>query len=411
MTLLLDTMRSWLTLMVALLSLSCSDGGGIGDEPAVSGSLVRWETTSLSAIADVARLRIDDKAPTGIGWTAEILSDDWASFGNWNRGEMILSGKVSASLSSRIIYIYYQDNTLDRERELRVRFTFEGGEPVELSLKQPGELGGGTQTEGDTSWSWPELPAKIDNEALSYVTHFCPVYDQTMDVEVTKRNFTICFDRTKRASWWVAYPMHSAYIGSLSRPNPDPWAFDPKIESSWQANLTMGSYTGAPVRGHQIANADRDANRTMQYQTFYCSNATPQNYDLNGGAWARLEGKVRNWRCNDTLYVVTGAYWDPASSNKTTDRSGNVCPIPTHYFKVLARTVNGKVRKKGDKLSDYKASELKTIGFWVENKNVATEAVDWATSVADIESKTGIKFFPTLPEECKKQDNPSSWGL
>ena len=120
---------------------------------------------------------------------------------------------------------------------------------------------------------------------------------------------------------------------------------------------------------------------------------------------------MRNWRCNDTLYVVTGAYWDPASSNKTTDRSGNVCPIPTHYFKVLARTVKGNVRKEGDKLGDYKASELKTIGFWVENKNVATEAVDWATSVADIESKTGIKFFPTLPEECKKQDNPSSWGL
>ena len=410
MTLLLDTMRSWLTLVVALLSLSCSDGGGVGDEPAVSSSLVRWEPTSLSAIADVARLRIDDKAPTGIGWTAEILSDDWASFGNWNRGEMILSGKVSSSLSSRIIYIYYQDNTLDRERELRVRFTFEGGEPVELSLNQPGKLGGGTQTEGDTSWSWPELPAKFDEQpTLAYATHFCPVWDASLNQKVTKRNYTLCYDKTKRGALWVAYPLHDDYTGSG---RVETWEYDPKIEASWQPVLYRGYNNGGVWnRGHQIPNADRNADAVMQAQTFFFSNMTPQNGSLNGGPWADLEMRMRNsWMCSDTLYVVTGAYWANTNTS-TTDREGNVCPCPTHYFKVLARTVNGKVRKKGDKLSDYKASELKTIGFWVENKNVSTSYKAWATSVADIESKTGIKFFPTLPEECKKQDNPSSWGL
>ena len=393
----------WVLLLGGLTA--CSSGG---DDPDTGSATVNWEHTTMTSEAGVARLRIADDAAPGLRYTAEITSGDWASFGYWSRYELTKSGEVGTSLGARLIDIYYLDNTATTERTLTVRFTFEGREPVVLSLKQPA-LGNVTPTPSETTWSWPELPAKVENANWSYVTHFCPVYDQTLGKEVTKRNFSLCFDKTKRASWWVAYPMHSVYLGSLSRPNPDPWAFDPEIESSWQANLALGSYSGSPVRGHQVANADRDANRTMQYQTFYCSNSTPQNYDLNGGAWARLEGKVRNWKCNDTLYVVTGAYWDPASSNKTTDRAGNTCPIPTHYFKVLARTVRGNVRKAGDKLGDYKADELQTIGFWVENKNVSTEAQDWVMSVEEIEQNTGFTFFPSLPAAAKKQKNKTQW--
>lgn len=384
---------------------ACSSGSDGPEEGVMS---VEWEYASMDAEAGVVRLRIADGAAPGLGWTAEITSGDWASFGNWSSYLTTASGRVGTTLASRLVDIYYLDNVGTQARTLTVRFTFEGRAPIEMSLQQPATGSSGATSDGETSWAWPELPQKVEDAALSYVTHFCPVYDQKQGKELTKRNFTLCFDRTKRASWWVAYPMHAAYLGSMSRPNPDPWAFDPKIESSWQADLALGSYSGQPVRGHQVANADRDANRTMQYQTFYCSNATPQNYDLNGGAWARLEGKVRNWKCSDTLYVVTGAYWD-SSSGRTTDRAGNTCPIPTHYFKVLARTVKGNVRKEGDKLGDYKADELQTIGFWVENKNVKTEAQDWVMSVEEIEKKTGFVFFPTLPKAAKQQKDKNRW--
>jgi hypothetical protein len=89
--------------------------------------------------------------------------------------------------------------------------------------------------------------------------------------------------------------------------------------------------------------------------------------------------------------------------------TGNTCPVPTHYFKVLARTRKGNVRKAGDKLGDYKADEMQTIGFWVENKNVGTEADSWLTSVEEIERKTGFNFFPTLPKEAKQQKDKSLW--
>lgn len=397
--------RAWLLVLLPLVVAACSGGS---DDPDTGSATVSWEQTTMTAEAGVARLRIADDATPGLGYTVEITSGDWASFDNWSSYRLTKEGKVGTTLSSRLVDIYYLDNVGTESRTLTVRFAFEGREPMELSLTQPATGGSGAVADPETSWAWPELPQRIEREELSYVTHFCPVYDQTQGRELTKRNFTLCFDRTKRASWWVAYPMHAAYLGSLSRPNPDPWAFDPKIEGGWQADLTIGSYSGSPVRGHQVANADRDANRTMQYQTFYCSNSTPQNYDLNGGAWARLEGKVRDWKCSDTLYVVTGAYWD-STAGKTTDRAGNACPIPTHYFKVLARTVKGNVRKAGDQLGSYKADELQTIGFWVENKNVSTEAQDWVMSVEEIEKKTGFVFFPTLPKAAKQQKDKNSW--
>lgn len=41
--------------------------------------------------------------------------------------------------------------------------------------------------------------------------------------------------------------------------------------------------------------------------------------------------------------------------------------MPNYYFKVFVRTVKGNVRQAGDRLGDYPADQLKSIGFWVEN--------------------------------------------
>ena len=50
--------------------------------------------------------------------------------------------------------------------------------------------------------------------------------------------------------------------------------------------------------------------------------------------------RVRGWMCADTLYVVTGCYFD-GTEGTTTDNGGNPCPVPTHYYKVLLRTKQG----------------------------------------------------------------------
>lgn len=261
--------------------------------------------------------------------------------------------------------------------------------------------------------AWPELPLCPEKTDWHYVTHYCMVKNVTEGREVKGRNYTMCFDATKRGAWWVAYPLHQVHLGK-GRPDPDPWSFDPELSSTWQADLARGSYNGAYDRGHQIPNADRNADLTpggMCYQTFYASNATPQASKLNQGEWGELEKKVRSWVCSDTLYVVTGAYWNPDSSKKTTDKSGNSCPIPDYYFKVVVRTTAGNVRQQGDLLGDYKADQLKAIGFLVANADGQGKAKDWVKSIAEIEHFTGFTFFPSLPEAVKQQKNAAAWGL
>ncbi len=268
-------------------------------------------------------------------------------------------------------------------------------------------------TEPSGRAAWPELPVCTEKSDWHYVTHYCMVQNESEGRKVEGRNYTMCFDATKRGSWWVAYPLHRVHLGS-GRPKPDPWAFDPELSSTWQADLAKGSYVGDYDRGHQIPNADRNADLTpggMCYQTFYASNSTPQASNLNQQGWARLEQKVRSWVCTDTLYVVTGAYWNPDSSKKTTDKSGNSCPIPDYYFKVVVRTTAGNVRHTGDLLGDYKADQLKAIGFWVANASGQGEAKDWVKSVDEIEDLTGFTFFPSLPEAVKQQKNAAAWGL
>ena len=261
--------------------------------------------------------------------------------------------------------------------------------------------------------AWPELPVCTEKSDLHYVTHYCMVQNESEGRKVEGRNYTMCFDATKRGAWWVAYPLHKVHLGS-GRPKPDPWVFDPELSSACQADLSKGSYAGDYDRGHQIPNADRNADLTaggMCYQTFYASNSTPQASGLNQEGWMRLEQKVRSWVCADTLYVVTGAYWSADNNRTTTDKSGNSCPIPDHYFKVVLRTSAGNLRHTGDLLGDYKADQLKASGFWVSNASGQGEAKDWVRSVAEIEELTGFTFFPSLPEAVKQQKNAAAWGL
>ena len=180
----------------------------------------------------------------------------------------------------------------------------------------------------------------------------------------TVRNYSLCFDKKLRVAHWVAYPLHASYIGSLDRS--EAWAPDPKIPQQYQPALWLGGYQNGNVynRGHQIPSKDRTTVEEMNKQTFYASNMTPQRGQFNQNMWAALEAKVRSYVCPDTLYVVTGCYFANLDES-TKDKAGNVCPVPTNYFKVLLRTRDGAT---GKRIADCKASELKAIGFWVANE-------------------------------------------
>lgn len=380
-----------LTIGFAACSDSKSDGELIPNE-------AYWKVSSTVAAAQGSSAIMITGTP-GAEWTAEITQGaSWCSFsyGNYDGSATKKSGAIENGDAINILYVYYPANTTKAQRQANITFTFAGEEPKSFSLIQLAQ----DQENQPFFNRWAELPADKVNSNYQYVTHYALLDNQTV------RNYSICFDKSKKAALWVAYPLHNCYLGGQKRT--DAWAYDPVIPQQYQPNLNK-SYKSPYDRGHQLPSADRLANYELNAQTFYFSNMTPQLNRLNQDMWANLETQVRNNRCTDTLYVVTGAYFG-ANATTTTDGAGNVVPLPTNYFKVLLRTKSGTT---GKAIQNCSASELISIGFWVEQKSYGNiqPPTSICTSVEEIEKKTGFKFFPMVESAVKQQNNPAIWGI
>ncbi|WP_342648609.1 fimbrillin family protein [Mucilaginibacter sp. CSA2-8R] len=223
-----------------------------------------------------------------------------------------------------------------------------------------------------------ETPLITTNSNSVYVFHEFPG-------RTGVRNYAMLYDKQLKMAYWVAYPLHSSYMGSSGRT--DAWQFDPLLAQNVQPDLST-SYGNGYDRGHQIPSADRTATSALNQTTFYYSNMTAQVSSMNQGIWANLENQVRTWSAQgDTLYVVTGAAAQ-SSTDQTVTYSNKGSAIPKYYYKVLAL-------KKG---SDYY-----TIGFKIANAIIPTTTTynNYRMTVSDLEKETGFTFFPKLSTQVK----------
>lgn len=388
--------------IMLLLTIACSSGEGESSARVMSCVIDGSEIISgqIASGEQVASLRviIDVMGNGTVGYTATITDANWMSFSatDFSAKGQQREGEISDGEHLLFVYYYANNSTQSRMATITVTFT-DGSAPRVFNLTQLAP--NATDNPYETTKLWPELPANRSGSDYLYVSHYAK-----MDL-VRVRNYSLCFDKKLRVAHWVAYPLHASHIGSVSRS--EAWAADPKIPQQYQAAIWSGSYTGSYDRGHQIPSKDRTTVEDMNEQTFYASNMTPQRSQLNQNMWAALETKVRGYVCADTLYVVTGCYFENQNA-ATTDRSGNSCPIPTHYYKVLLRTRSGN---SGKAISECKASELKAIGFWVANQDGQQLSSSLCKSVAEIEQLTGFTFFPGVDSSVKTQLTPTDWGM
>lgn len=251
---------------------------------------------------------------------------------------------------------------------------------------------------------WAEMPAKIEGANLEYCYH------DKLPSNNKLRNYSFCFDKEKHCALWVAYPLHKCYTEGSGR-RTDDWGYDPCcVEDKNEPNLfnayyPKGGSSFSHSRGHQLPSADRLASNADNATTFYFTNMTPQLQALNGGTWENLESELRKkWICSDTLYIVTGAHF-ASGYGYAYDSKGNgkACAVPTHYYKVVLRTKSGN---SGKWVKICNADELKCVGYWFEHKDGAARQT---MSVAEIEKKTGITFFPNVPNAPKTIYKASDW--
>lgn len=262
-----------------------------------------------------------------------------------------------------------------------------------------------------TPGGWLEMPSYTVGEMagtttsalndLYTVTHYAQMGGKKA------RNYTILYDPAMYASYWVAYPLCAAHLGSG---RVEDWNYDPIVPQSKQTavfkgygvNVSSDTYASQHyARGHQLPNADRNGVDDMMAQTYFSTNMTPQLQNgFNGGVWAHLEEAVRSVveHNSDTVYVVTGAAFRKKGGNETiktitNTRDGKLLPVPNYYWKVLL-----KVKWTDD--PEPAVAGASAIGFWLEHRdnypNGSTNYLPYVTSVDQIEQWTGFDFFSNL---------------
>lgn len=380
----------------------------------ISALFLDTETTTLTAKGYATDPRLVLTGPVGTAYTVTVTEG-----GSWcwtSRRTQATTKSAKLVSANDVVYLYLDDNETGASRRAAVDVVFDGGHEFTLTIDQADY-----SVPASMDHAWAELPAYVEDPDYLYVTNYAP-----LSSTVTARNYTICYDKKKRIANWVAYPIHECYMqGQYVRPDnvaPDNkvWLYNPLIPSQFQTNLSLGSYRSGGIRGHQCMSNHRYVNyksdadlpsSDLNMQTFYSTNIMPQNSAFNSGSWLSMENIASSKRCADTLYIVTGTY---GVQGYGSDKAGTAVAVPEYCWKVLLRTRSGKTGKRIDRITD--ASQLIAVGFWAANASSSKNGLkQYITSVADIEEKTGYKFFTMLDEDIaadvKAQNNPSDWGI
>ena len=190
-------------------------------------------------------------------------------------------------------------------------------------------------------------------------------------------------DDTKFADW-AAYRVTSNTIGSSKERI---WRADPYL--SPEETLEPEDYAGASAalntdRGHQVPLASF-AGTEHAADTNYLSNITPQKSALNAGAWERLESAERTLAKREgspSVYVMTGLVY--LRDMPPLPKADEPHKVPSGYWKIVSIQDGGS---------------LKVASFFFDQETQRKELYcDHMTTIADIESKTGLKFFHELSQ-------------
>lgn len=290
-------------------------------------------------------------------------------------------------------------------------------------------------------YRWAELPATPADMTNRKIHTY---WASTVTSNQYLRNYTYCYDTYRHCPLWIAHPQHACYQEGSGRTNV--WKRDEYMTDAEQAiiyplpevngNRALSLYTESLdrqwTRGHMLMSNYRGGTDTeLNAQTYYSCNIAPQGGAAFDALWNAAEIRIQdNYVCADTLYCVSGAYfendnltardasgWNGEDPNKVryyVPGYSKECVVPTHFYKLILRTRNGNT---GKAIQECDASELKAVGFWFEHADEIngstspTLDASYLKSVEWIEQQTGFTFFPDVPASVKQQCNPSDWGF
>ena len=214
--------------------------------------------------------------------------------------------------------------------------------------------------------------------------------------------YTLLYDYETLLPVWVSWHLDADDMGNIERR--DNFRPDTVLPDAYQVDTDDYTNSGF-ARGHLCPNADRDGNKERQDETFFMTNIAPQNSSFNSGDWKSLESYCQKQASSGSeLFIVAGVY-----GNGGIDKDGNKVStytnpkkdgakelsIPSHFWKVVV------ILDDGD--GDLARIDEDTVAFAVDFDNAPVPDdlgwEDYAISIDTLESRTGLDFLSTLPDD------------
>ncbi|MCO5230697.1 MAG: DNA/RNA non-specific endonuclease [Chitinophagales bacterium] len=182
----------------------------------------------------------------------------------------------------------------------------------------------------------------------------------------------------EQANWVMHIIPKDVITGTITRTN------DFRIDSSvstGSADVTDYWDSGYD-RGHLAPSADFRWSRNALSESYYYSNMSPQNPDLNRNGWNNLEIQVREWVVeHGDLLVITGPVLKDGLPK--VQQGSYRLSIPEAYYKIIL---------------DINTPTPHAIAFLYPNTPVTGPVAKYMVSIDSIEALTGINFFPNIPD-------------
>ena len=217
-------------------------------------------------------------------------------------------------------------------------------------------------------------------------TYFLPT--STTGQIVHHEHYSLSYNEKHEQAEWVAYELKKTHLSNIERKRPY-FEIDKAVKTgaaSWK-NYKKSGFD----RGHLCPAGDRRYTKEAYNETFLTSNISPQEHQFNAGIWNSLEQKVRYWaRKYDGIFVITGGILKGHMKTIGTERVS----VPNQFYKILI---------------DNNSNKTKMIAFLMPHKNSKKPLHEFVVSVDDIESLTGIDFFPQLDDALENKLEASNY--
>jgi endonuclease G len=251
----------------------------------------------------------------------------------------------------------------------------------------------------------PTAPVTHAPVAPSYYTYPSAIYrshvelgtptdaNSSDDLILSKRQYTVSYNCAKGRPNWVSWDLNKTHYGDA--PRATSFTSDGSLPTGCYRVVT-GDYTNSGYdRGHQVRSEERTWDVTDNKSTFLMTNVVPQAPNCNQKGWERLERYCRELADGGKeLYIAAGPHGQGGTGadgkKLTVGKNAPFVTVPASMWKVILVLDRGTNPAKSSR----------TIAVWMPNDQTVT--LDWPNyrvSVAEVEKKTGLKFFPLVPAD------------